>query len=66
MSLILVKDYKYIPTSLNPDSFTATACKQEFLKSLLINKALHFRRMNSFITANCRLDNPKYEREPLH
>lgn len=65
MSLILVKDYKYIPSSLNQDNFAATICTQKFLKSLL-NKALHFRRMNSFITANCRLDNPKYEREPLH
>lgn len=65
MSLILVKDYKYIPSSLNQDNFVATNCTQKFFKSLL-NKALHFRRMNSFITANCRLDNPKYEREPLH
>lgn len=65
MSLILVKDYKYIPSSLNQDNFVATTCTQKFLKSLL-NKTLHFRRMNSFITANCRLDNPEYEREPLH
>ena len=65
MSLILVKDYKHIPSPLNPDNFAATTCTQEFLK-LLLNKALHFRRMNSFITANCRSDNPEYEREPLH